>query len=71
MDVRHLVFPMPDGRLATLSLPEPLTPETIDALERESVRVWRSLRREALEARAERQAREAGAIEFESWALHA
>jgi hypothetical protein len=71
MNVRHVVFPMPDGRLATMSLPEPLTPESIDALEHESARVWRALRRDALAAQAQRQAREAGAIEFDSWALRA
>lgn len=71
MNVRHVVFPMPDGRLATMSLPEPLTPESIDALEHESARVWRALRRDALAAQAQRQAREAGAIELDSWALRA
>ncbi|NWG76475.1 MAG: hypothetical protein HXY24_18045 [Rubrivivax sp.] len=71
MNVRQVVFPMPDGRLATMSLPEPVTPESIDALEHESARVWHALRRDAFAAQAQRQAREAGAIEFDSWASRA
>lgn len=71
MNVRHLQFPMPDGRLATMGLPEPLTPDAIDALEDVLARVCRSLRRDALDARTEGEAREAGAIEVDSWARHA
>lgn len=67
MDVRQIVFPMPEGRLATLSLPEPVTLEAIETLERASAQVFRSLRRDALE----RQAQEAGAIEYDSWDLRA
>ena len=71
MKVRHVMFPMPDGRLATMALPEPLSPGAIDALERELARVCGALRRDALDAQAERDARAAGAIEVDSWALHA
>lgn len=67
MDHRQVMFPMPEGRVATLSLPEPVTLEAIDALERSSAQVLRTLRREVLE----RSDREAGAIEYESWAAHA
>lgn len=71
MNVRHVVLPMPDGRLATLGLPEPLTPNALDALECELARMCRALRRDALDAKDEREARDAGAIEVDSWARHA
>ncbi len=67
MNVRQTVFPMPEGRQATLSLPEPMTLEAIETLERATAQMFRSLRREALG----RQAQDTGAAEYDSWALSA
>ncbi|MBE0546289.1 MAG: hypothetical protein IH627_01265 [Rubrivivax sp.] len=67
MNVRQVVFPMPEGRQATLSFPEPMTLEAVETLERAVAQMFRSLRREA----QGRQAQDTGAIEYESWALSA
>jgi len=67
-NVRQVLIPMSDGLLATLWLPERLTPQAIHALEGELVRVCSVLRRDA---QAECEAREAGATEVDSWALRA
>lgn len=63
MNVRHTTFPDPEGGRTPLALPEPETLEAIAALEEICATAFRVLRRNA---RA-RQARDAGAIEYDSW----
>jgi hypothetical protein len=65
MNLREMVFPMPEGGHATLALPEPVTLESIEVLEEASALMFRSLRRNAVEAKG----RDAGAIEYDSRVL--
>jgi hypothetical protein len=64
MNMGQVVFSIPDGVQATLAFPDPMTPEVIDMLERTSALIFHSLRRDA----HVEQARQAGAIEYDSWA---
>jgi len=67
MDVRKLVVPLSDGGYATLTFPEPVTPERVRMLEEATALMLEALRDGALA----RQAQQAGAIEHDSWAAHA
>ena len=66
MNVRQMMFSAPEGGQATLAFPEPVTAETIAMLEEASALMFRTLRRDALK----RAARDAGALEFDSWRGH-
>ena len=66
MNVRQMVSSIPEGGHVTLAFPEPVTLETIEMLEEVSALMFRSLRRNALKP----QARDAGAIEYDSWAAN-
>ena len=65
MNVRQMVFPIPEGQ-ATLSVPEAMTLETIQMLEEASALAFRALRQDAPRKRFQ----EAGAIEYDSWAAN-
>ncbi len=66
MNVRQMVFPVPEGGQATLSFPEAMTLETIQMLEEASALAFDALRRDA----RRKQSQEAGAIEYDSWAAN-
>jgi len=66
MNLREMVFSIPEGGHAMLAFPEPVTLESIEALEEASALMFRSLRRNALEAKG----RDAGAIEYDSWVVN-
>lgn len=67
MDVQKLVVPLSAGGYATLTFPEPVTPERVRMLEEATALMLEALRDGALA----RQAEQAGAIEHDSWAVHA
>jgi hypothetical protein len=66
MNVRQVVFSIPNGGQATLAFPEPVTLEIIDISADASAVTLRSVRRDALDPRG----RDAGAIEYDSWAAN-
>ena len=66
MNLRQMVFPMPEGGHATLAIPDPVTLESVEMLEEASALMFRSLRRSALKPQAE----DPGAIEYDSWAAN-
>ena len=67
MNMKQMQFSTPEGGHATLAFPDPVTLETIAMLEEASALMFRSLRRDALRP----QARDAGAIEYDSWSAQA
>jgi hypothetical protein len=67
MNLREMVFSIPEGGQATLAFPEPVTLESIEVLEEASALMFRSVRRNALEAKG----LDAGAIEYDSWVVNA
>jgi len=65
MSIRQISFSTPEGTSATLSIPEPVSPELIEVLEQASALM---LRLRALEAAGPSQrARQAGEAEYASW----
>ena len=67
MNVRQVVFSVPQGIQATLAFPEPVTEETIEMLEQASALMLRSLRCNA----GRQDSSAAGEIEYASWAPNA
>lgn len=63
MNVRQMMFSIPDGGQATIAVSEPISVEAIEVVDEISALLLRTLRRNVLE----RHARDAGAIEYDSW----
>ena len=63
MNERQTTIPLPDGSQATLTLPAPVTPEALQFVEEALSAYFRRLRGEAQAL----PARDAGALEYESW----
>jgi hypothetical protein len=66
MNLRQMMFSIPDGGQATIAVSEPMTMEAIAVVDEISAVLLRNLRRSMLE----RHARDAGAIEYDSWLNH-
>lgn len=66
MNERRMVFSLPEGGSVTLTWDGSATPEAIDALQEAATLMFRSLRRGA----GRTPARDAGAIEYDSWAAN-
>ena len=62
MSARQLSFPLPGNRPAVLSLPQPIAPESLLALERSLAAALSALQRETCGG-----ASDAGQIEYASW----
>jgi hypothetical protein len=65
MNVRQLVIPVAAEAYATLTLPESMTPEALERVEREAARLFEACRREG---RA-RLGVDPGALEYASWSI--
>mgnify|MGYP000029325540 CR=1 FL=1 len=63
MNHKQATIPLPGGAQATLSIPEPVTPERIGVVEEALAAFFRSARSEA----RPQAARDAGAVEYDSW----
>ena len=66
MNVRQMMFSIPDGGQATIAMSEPMTTEAIAVVDEISALLLRTMRRNVLERRAQ----DAGAIEYDSWLNH-
>ncbi len=65
MKVRQLVIPVAAEAYATLTLPESMSQEALERVEREAGRLFDACRREA----RVRPAMDAGALEYASWSI--
>jgi hypothetical protein len=65
MKVRQLVIPVAAEAYATLTLPESMTLDAVERVEREAARLFEACRREA----RVRPQPDPGAIEYASWSI--